>query len=204
MNRLDKWISAIVLGLIAPVLLMLLFWWGSIPFVGENIVIAFMAFGGFIIGIVLDITVLKKFILRLFALPKPALFAIALYYSILIYGFFMGLPVFNAFVGIACAYVVARGCALRSADRQAMRKEARSVNLFSFILLFLICVYTAVLSLREASITSQVQHMLGLPFEVTDSMIWAIIIAGGMLLLAFQYGISKLIFFRLEKKALPG
>jgi hypothetical protein len=126
---------------------------------------------------------------------------VAVFYSILIYGFFMGLPVFNALVGIAGAYIVGRKCVLRGDGRQAIQKSARRVNLFSFILLLLVCVCTALLALGEATIESEVQGMLGLEFEVTRGMIWAIILVGGALLLAFQYGISRLVFRRFEKKA---
>lgn len=203
MSRSDKWLSVIVLGLIAPVSLMLLFWWGSIPLVKENITIAYLALAGFAIGIALDCTVLRKFTARLFCLPIPALFAVAFFYSILFFGFFMGFPVFNVLIGISCAYVTARSCVLSGESRENIRKKARAVHLFSLILLFSICICTAVLSLREASIGLQVQHMLALPFKVTPVMIWAIILVGGTALLTFQYGMSRWIFHKLEKKALP-
>jgi len=202
MNRLDKWISVLVLGLIAPVALMLLFWWGSVLLIGDSGAVPYLALGGVLIGAVLDFTLLRRFVFRLFDLSILKLFAIALFYSVMIYGFFMGFPVFNALVGIACAYVAARGGALQSADIQTMRQKARIVNGFSFILLLLICIGTAVLALREATIEAQVQHMLGFPFQITRGMIWAIILAGGALLLACQYEISKWIFRRFERKAL--
>jgi hypothetical protein len=113
----------------------------------------------------------------------------------------MGLPVFNALVGIAAAYIVGRKCVLRGDGRQAIQKSARRVNLFSFILLLLVCVCTALLALGEATIESEVRGMLRLQFEVTRGMIWAIILAGGALLLAIQYGISRLVFRRFEKMA---
>lgn len=201
MSKLDKSISAIVLGLIAPVTLFLLFWWGSIPFIDDGRVVMILALGGLAVGIVLDFTVLRQFTLRLFELPMSVLFVLAVFYSILIYGFFMGFPVFNALVGIACAYIMGRKCILHGADRQAVQKNARKVNLFSFILLLFICVCTALLALRETTIESQVQGMLSLPFEVTREMIWVIILAGGALLLGFQYTLSRLVFRRFERKA---
>ena len=200
MNRFEKCFSVLMLGLIAPVSLMLLGWWGSIPFITESSVV-YIALAGFIIGIVLDFTVLRQFTFRLFYLPLPALLTVALFYSIMIYGFFMGFPLFNPLVGITCAYAAARGSVLQSTNGQAMRKRARTVQWFSFALLLSICICTAVLALREATITSQVQQMLSLPFEVTEGMIWIMILVGGVLLLLFQYGVSRLIFRRFEKKA---
>ncbi len=198
MGRFGRFFSTVVLGLIAPVALMLAGWWGSLPFIAESSV-AYIAGAGFIIGLVLDFTVLRKFVFRLFYLPLPALFAVALFYSIMIYGFFMGFPVFNSLVGIACAYAAAKGGMLRSTDAQDRRKKARTVQWFSFALLLFFCICTAMLALREATIGSQIKQMLGLPFEVTPGMIWALILAGGVALLAFQYGISHMIFRRVEK-----
>ena len=199
MNRFEICFSALVLGIIAPVALMLLGWWGSLPFIKESSVI-YIALTGFIIGVVLDFTVLRPFLIRLFYLPLPALFAVALFYSVMIYGFFMGFPLFNTLVGITCAYAAARGSALHRADGQAMRKRAHTVQWFSFALLLFICTCTAVLALKEATINSQVQQMLRLPFEVTQGMIWTMILVGGALLLVLQYGVSRIIFRRFERK----
>ena len=203
MNRFEKCFSVLMLGLIAPVSLMLLGWWGSIPFITESSVMV-IALSGFIIGIVLDFTVLRQLIFRLFYLPLPALFAVALFYSVMIYGFFMGFPLFNTLVGITCAYAAARGSVLQSTDGQALQKRARTVQWFSFALLLSICICTAVLALREATITSQVQQMLSLPFKVTQGMIWTMILVGGILLLVLQYGVSHFIFRRFEKKTMQG
>lgn len=192
----------IIMGLIAPLALMLLFWFGSVPILGDSAVVVILAAGGFVAGIVLDFTLLRRFTHSLFELPASALFAVTTFYAIMVYGFFMGFPVFNAFVGIACAYVAAKKCAMHGMDRQRFRKSANSAILFSSVLLFILCVCTAVIALREATIESQVQGMLKLSFEVTRGMIWALILAGGALLLAFQYGMSMWIIRRFEKKLL--
>ena len=193
MKTSDKIASVIVLGLPVPVLLMLAGWWGSVPFISQNSLIFFLALAGFILGVVLDLTLLRHFIFRLFTLPLAALFAVAAFYSVMIYGFFMGFPVFNSLIGIVGTYIVVRKGLISLAPREAILTEVRKMYLFSFILLFLFCVSTAILSLREVSITSQLEGMLSLPFEVTPLMVWLLILIGGAFLLAFQFIASKLL-----------
>ncbi|MFZ5975803.1 MAG: hypothetical protein ACOYU3_10470 [Bacillota bacterium] len=93
MKNSDKAISLVVTGALAPAALMLLFWWGSIPFIGDDGRLALLALAGFVTGIVLDCTLLRKFIFRLFELPLPVLIAVQIFYSVMVYGFFMGFPV---------------------------------------------------------------------------------------------------------------
>ena len=70
MSRFNWILSVVLMGLPAPILLMLLGWWGLIPFNPANGVYYIVsAAGGLSTGIILDATLLKKFILRLFSLP---------------------------------------------------------------------------------------------------------------------------------------
>jgi hypothetical protein len=192
MKRFDKFFSAVVLGTIAPVTLMLTLWWGSVPFLKEQSqMILFLALSGFILGAVLDCTLLRRFLFRLFELPLSAFVVIEIFYSIMVYGFFMGFPVFNIFVGILGGYAVAkRGALLRTPMAEAIRSNRR-INRFSAVLLLFFCTCSAVLALRESTICSQVKGMLNLPFPVTMPMIWAFILTGGGVLLLLQYLVAK-------------
>jgi hypothetical protein len=53
-------------------------------------------------------------------------------------------------------------------------------------------VATARMALNEATLGSEMQHMLGLPFEVTMPMIYVTIVASGAGLLAAQYRVTVL------------
>ena len=194
MSRFNRILSVVLMGLPAPILLMLLGWWGLIPFNPTNSVYYIVsAAGGFLIGIILDTTLLKKFMLRIFSLPLLVLCALMAFYSVLIYGFFMGFPLFNILPGIMGGYIAVKGDALQRADINAARITAHRVNLFSFVLLLVLCISTAYLTLRESTIQSQLQSMLGLPFTVTYPMIWGAILIGGTTLLALQHLISRII-----------
>lgn len=199
MKASDKIFSAVVLGLITPVTLMLLFWWGSIPFVKDNALIAYLALAGFLTGVILDATILRKFIMRIFCLSMPVLVAVLLFYSVMFFGFFMGFPVFNALLGIAASFVAARGVCLYGIPPEKAHKNLRVVRISSFLVLFILCIITAVLTLNETTITSQLRSMLGLSFEVTMGMVWGAILVGGILLLFLQDLIERVMFKRIAK-----
>lgn len=202
MSKTDKFLSLLLLGLLAPVTLMLACWWGSVPFIKDNDqAVMLLAIFGFAVGCVLDFTVLRKFIHRLFGLLLPTLLAVEVFYSIMVYGFFMGFPVFNSFIGIVGAYIVARGGLLRQAAREETLRNARALNLASLGILAFLCFSTATLALRESTIKAQMKGMLGLPFDVTDGMIWGTILIGGSLLLFFQFFASKWVVRSVLRKA---
>jgi len=194
MKTSDKLISTITLGLLAPVLLALLFWWGGY-IIDSDLDKGFMILiaAGIAAGVILDLTVLRRFILSLFKLPLAVLFAVEIFYSVMIYGFFMGFPVFNSLAGIAGSYIIIRKSIVNNDKSDIIKLNFKKVSLFSFLLLFFVCICSAVLALGESSICSQVRSMLGLPFNVEMWMIWLLIIMGGTALLIFQYAASKLL-----------
>jgi hypothetical protein len=204
MSKFDRFLSAAVLGLLAPLGLFLLFWWGSIPFVREDSAIMILALIGLAAGAVIDLTVLKKFIGRLFLLPVPALVCIGLFYSVMVYGFFMGFPLFNSVVGIVFCYIAVKRSVIQKRPLPEAQRSAGRFGIFYLAVLAIFCVATAFLALGEPSITAEVKGMLGLPFEVTMGMIWALILAGGTLLVLFQFFTTRLIADIVLKRAYEG
>lgn len=201
MSRFDRFLSAVLLGALAPLVLLLLFWWGSIPFAQDDRAIMLFAFAGLAAGIILDLTALRKFIRRLFSLPAPALACVGLFYSVAVFGFFMGFPLFNCVVGIVFGYIAAKRCVVLNLPQPQARGSAGKFNVFFLAVIICLCVVSAVLSLGEPSITSQVKGMLGLPFDVTMWMIWTVILVGGTLLVLFQFFTARLIADIVLKRA---
>lgn len=203
MSKFDKILSRVILGVMAPIFLFLLGWWGSFPFVTDGNTILFLALGGLAVGILLDFTLLRKFISKLFRLSIFALATVALFYSIMIYGFFMGFPVFNSFVGILGSYIAARNGIIRKLPKEETIKNTKLMNRVSTAILFLLCVCSAALALSDSTICSQIKGMLNLSFDVSMGMIWGLILVGGSFLLLFQYFLSKLVSKRVIKKGYP-
>jgi hypothetical protein len=198
---LDRASSRLVLGAVAPVILLLTGWWGTLGVLGDNPAVGPAALGGLALGVTLDLTVLRKHLDSLLDLRPIALGALALFYSIMIYGFFMGLPVANLLVGLVGGYVVGRKAALHGWSPERARPAARVTAAIATSILAVLCVATARMALNEPTIGLQVRGMLGLPFEVTRPMIYATIVGGGAALLAAQYSGTILIARRASQIA---
>lgn len=192
MSTADTFVSRSVLGFIAPIALMLTGWWGTFLAHGSEPAIAAMAITGLVVGLALDATVLRRRLDSLFSMTDRALLAVALFYSVGIYGFFMGFPVFNAGVGALGGYVVARRAKAMGWSRERARRDAREVAMTATWILGALCAATAYLALNEPTIGSQLQGMFNLPFAVERPTIYAIIVVGGAGLLAVQYGATLL------------
>lgn len=187
MSTADKFLSRIVLGSIAPIALMLTGWWGAFLAHRGDPAIAAMAVTGLVVGLALDATVLRRRLDSLLSLTDRALLAVALFYSVGIYGFFMGFPVFNVIVGILGGYVIARRAQAMDWSRERAHRDARRVALWATWILAALCVATAYMALNEPTLGAQLQGMFRLPFAVGRSAIYGIIAGGGAGLLAFQY-----------------
>jgi hypothetical protein len=199
MNKFDKFIFTLMYGGAPPVFLFLLFWWSTIKIIPEHYIFLF-ALSGILIGIVMDIFFLKKIMASIFDGNLIVPVIVFLFYSVCIYGFFMGMPVFNAALGAFAG----RYCALRAMNKQitgdSLKKYGNYCAAFSSLVLLLFCVSSALLALFHSSTPSEIKNMLGLKFNVTWIAIWFIIIIGGLSLVAAEYYLTKIVFKLSVKK----
>ncbi len=187
MRTADKIVSLAILAPMAPIALLLAGWWGSVGVLGDNPAVAPFALSGLAIGIALDVTALRSKLESLYSMSYGRLLLVALFYSIGMYGFFMGFPVFNAAIGVVGGYVAARRAVILGLPRERAMRDGRRVAITMTWVLGALCAATAALALNETTMGAQLQGMLGLSFVVTWPMIYAIIAVGGLGLLALQY-----------------
>ena len=193
MRTTDKILSWVVLAPMAPIALLLAGWWGSLPALGDSPLVGVFALSGLTVGLALDATALRKRMGSLYSISDRALVLVALFYSVGMYGFFMGFPAFNAAIGVVGGYAVARRAAVMGWPRERALSDGRNVAITVTLILGALCVATALMALNEATMGAQLQGMLGLPFKVTWPMIYAIIGVGGTGLLALQYAATVLV-----------
>lgn len=187
MSTGDKVVSRAVLAPMAPIALLLAGWWGSVGALGDSPAVALFALSGLTIGIALDATVLRGKLDSLYTMSDRRLLLVGLFYSIGMYGFFMGFPVFNAAIGVVGGYVAAHRAAIMGWPRERALRDGRRVAIAMTWVLGALCVATAAMALNEATMGEQLRGMLGLSFVVTWPMIYAIIAVGGVGLLVLQY-----------------
>ena len=199
--NLEHFALGLILAPLAPLAGLLSCWGAAYAWLPETW-IPFAAITGLLIGVVVDIFMLKKLLERRLSLFLWAV--VFLFYSIGVFGFSMGVPVLNTALAIPAGFVIGGRLAADNADRMRVRKTAQRTAWFTTAVLALICAASALIALVSSSTASDLRGMLGLGFEVTQGMIIGLILVGGAGLLAAGWGLSvasvRLTFSFLQSK----
>jgi hypothetical protein len=184
--KLERLGIGLILGLVAPLVGFLSAWWVAYLLLPEEWV-PLGAASGFLFGILMDFLFLKHQINTAHQLGLKLWGAIYLFYSICVFGFFMGVPIFNLGLALPAGFVI--GARLASQDTLPARVKtvARQTALFTTVIMFGICLASALLALTDPYTAANLEGMLGLHFQLTQTMIVGIILVGGLMLLILQW-----------------
>jgi hypothetical protein len=155
---------------------------------------------GLFIGIILNILYLSKIISNSFNINYNILGILYFIYSIGMFGFFMGVPVFNILLGIVAGWYIGRRMKINKYDYFTFKKMINKVNIFCLINLIIICIASSIIALNDKYTAANLEGMLDLNFHITSSMLLGIILIGGMLLILMQFIGTKFIAFATYKK----
>jgi hypothetical protein len=200
MKKIELLTSVIVLAPIPPVAMGLTVWWTMVICDCTERDIAVATIAATCLGAVFAATVLRRWVLSLFTLKPAAFRAVALFYSVMIYGVFMGMPVFNVGVGIVGGAILGRRLVRGDSSAAELNREAVHWARFATVILFVLCTATVALTWRHESLGSELQHMFRLPFTVTRRMIAALIVGGGTGLLIAQYVTARAAVLQVAKR----
>lgn len=178
-----------VLGAVPVIACFLTGWWLSLPFLPESGIIL-CALAGLLAGIIVDVIFLKRWVQRADSMKLGIWMAVHVFYSVCVLGFFMGVPVFNVVLALPAGVFVGRFLARGGADPACVKKAARRTALFTVGIMVLVCMASATAALASPSTPWELQHMLGLKFEVTILMVIGLIVWGGALLLAIDWWLT--------------
>lgn len=186
MRSFDKIFVGLILGFTFPLFLSLLslfIWFYADK--NQDRALVFVS-TGFFIGCIIDLKYLKGWITNRYELNLWFLSAIYIFYNIMIYGFFMGFPVFNALMGLVAGYYFGKRMNFMNLPDETRSKIIKQVSIFTGFVMILICISSGFIALAGEGVGKDVQNMLGLSFEVTKPMILGIAIGGGIFLVLFQ------------------
>ncbi|PKO02372.1 MAG: hypothetical protein CVU43_08055 [Chloroflexi bacterium HGW-Chloroflexi-5] len=201
MCKYEKLFLGIVLGAIFPLIGFLAGWWSTSQ-LASNAWVFIAALVGLIIGIIVDALILKKWVSKAFEMDLRLWMGILFFYAICVFGFFMGVPVFNLALAIPAGLVIGRKFAHQKSPAVAENRTILRTNLFTTGVLAFICASSAFLALRDPTTAANLEGMLRLNFEVTQGMIVALIVVGGAGLLAVHWWlVIKTIHFARGSKA---
>ncbi|NLY39830.1 MAG: hypothetical protein GX044_11110 [Firmicutes bacterium] len=187
MKAFDRIYGGIVIGLALLTLPFLLGWWASY-LLQFNIIAGAMAGIGAGIGIAAILT--KRIASQFYNLNTILLVLLFLFYEMAIFGFSMGVPIFNILPGIMAGVYTGRKSGLNGDDSITFEKELKKASLFSAVVLLIIALISACLAVSDPHTAANLQGMLKLGFPVTQAMIWGLIICGGAVLIIAQHILS--------------
>jgi hypothetical protein len=104
----------------------------------------------------------------------------------------MGFPVPNLVMGIIAGYYYGIKINHNNFSVKEIEKIKKRVPLFTGSIMVLICIASALIALTEKTIGLELQGMLGLRFQVTMSMLIALILIGGAVLIVSEYYLTKI------------
>ena len=186
-NRLEMILYKIIFWGVLPTILFLAGWWSSIG-LKDNQEIFSIALAGIGLGILIDVLLLKPWLRSLETLSNGILISVYVFYSIMVLGFFMGVPLFNVGLGILAGRFIARVGLYKGLSKVQMDKLIHSTARITTIILFGICLISAWIALKDPMDTAiNLQGMFQLGFTVTESMVLGSVVFGGILLLIVQY-----------------
>lgn len=177
MNK-KKLLKSILILPIPPIFLALCFWWSSISFVQEEWV-KILILVGFVLGIIIDFLIYKKY-LEL-ELSKATLLLAYFFYSICVFGFFMGVPVFNIFVCIPFAIYIAK----------YKTEWLKFFSIFSSAMVFAICCASAYIAINDEYTVANLDGMFNLHGTLNMNTVYMVIIAGGLGLIVLNYLLAR-------------
>ena len=185
-TKLERSILGLILAPLMPLALLLGGWWLAYALLPEAWIFLGALFG-LLLGLLLDFPLLKKWINDADVLGIPFWAVVFVFYSIGLFGFFMGVPVFNLVLALPAGFILGSRLASQHADEIKLRVVSRRVSEFTTLVLALICAASAMIALVDPFTEANLQGMLALPFDVTRGMVIGLIIVGGVVLLLLNW-----------------
>ncbi len=189
MQKIELATIGVLFGAVPIVIGFLAGWWISIPLVPESWIFL-CALAGFLVGVFVDVLFLKTWVRHAYSMKPLVWMIVYLFYSIGMFGFFMGVPIFNVLLALPAGFFVGGWLVHRGADSTSMKKAARHSAAFTSSVLALVCVASAAIALVSPSTVSDLQGMLSLPFPVTPIMVIFLILGGGISILLLQWWLT--------------
>lgn len=189
---IERIFFGLIFGGSVPLLNALMALWISFMFTSNEKTIMIATFSGLAAGIVISLIIWILIKPDVYNLPRAILVLTYLFYNVCIFGFFMGVPVFNVIPGFIAGYYWVKRKANRG-EVTEVEKDIRTVPVFTASIMFLVCVVSAAIALSSKSTPDDLKGTLHLNFEITIPMVIILIMTGGTGLVLMEYFITRFI-----------
>jgi hypothetical protein len=189
---LEKILLVFIFGGVALIGFFLSGWWGTYLWGPEELIPFFTLFG-FGLGLLIDLLFLRRWIEMAYRFHPITLTAIYLFYSIGMFGFFMGVPAFNTILGSLAGFYTGRR--LRISNSTNRKTVIHQVSLFTAFVLAVVCLAALLLAVTEttlaANINGMLADMLGLKISFNNQTILLLSIVAGTGMVILEYYLTR-------------
>lgn len=190
-RKFDKVFGAVIWGFMLFAVPFCAVWWIFYTLTKDASMIGLGCILGAAAGIVLNIFYLKKLAAHPYSQRTWMAVLLLGLYSVGIFGFFMGVPVFNILAGMLAAVYIGRQAKISGHDKAHFNLQLKKTQNLLFFVLLILCAASACLALSDTHTAANLEGMFSLNFSLTQPILAAIILVGGAMLLAFQAALVK-------------
>ena len=193
---MSKLFFNLLLGAILPVFCFLSFWWISLIFTQVEKTVEILAFTGLCFGLLTDLIVWRISKIHVYKLPDWMLLIIYVFYSICVFGFFMGVPVFQIFIGLIAGYYGAKKMQYLNSPKEIQKVEINKISRFSTVIMAIISICSAFIALMDKHTAANLIGMFHLPINLSLPILGTAILLGGVFLICLQYWLTKKVMIK--------
>jgi H+/Cl- antiporter ClcA len=110
-----------------------------------------------------------------------------------IFGFFMGVPVFNIIPGIFAGYYAGRKSKMNMLSYHSFRRSLRKTNLLTSSILLIFMIVSAIIALTDKYTGANLSGMFNLQHQITRTELLFFIFIGAVFLLYVQNLLSSVL-----------
>ncbi len=152
--------------------------------------IAYWALGGLVVGLIIDVIFLKKWVRRAYQMNSKILAALYIFYSIGVLGFCMGIPILEFPLGMAAGAYAARKMYHTKAGPEEFKRNVKKVSVFAAAVMVLICCLITLWAIAGEMIGYRVETPY-VSFTFTVPIFSAVVLIGGAGLVLLQYWLTR-------------
>lgn len=142
-------------------------------------------------GVAANLFFLKRLVAGLYSMRPWVMLCLLTLYSVGVFGFFMGVPVFNVLPGILTGVYIGRQAKTLRYDAARFSARLRKAQYATLSLLLLACAASAMLALGDPHTAANLEGMFSLGFSLTTPVLVGIVFVGGAVLLIGQFLLIK-------------
>ena len=191
LRKIEEIFSFLLLGIVLPLFLCefaITVWFYTDR---DEAHILWVLLAGIIPGIIADFFILKLWVEKRFECPLWIMALVFFFYNVQIFGVFMGFPVFTLLMAVPAGLYIGRRLQFEKSSFEKVTSQAHNISLFTGAVMLANCVATGWIGLTQEGVTSGIQGMFRLGFEVTRPMLWMITLIGGTLLIFLQVWLTR-------------